>query len=85
MIDQTITENNVETQALDPNAVKLRFFEMQLSGDYPMLAQQYLAKKLNRSTAAISRAFSGNIPTVLARISRHLDWLERRRAKRLAA
>jgi hypothetical protein len=82
---QNLTENEVENQVLDPKAVKLRFLEMQLSGDYPMLEQQYLARRLNRSKGAISRAFSGEIPSLLARISRHLDWLQRRRAKRLAA
>lgn len=82
---QNLTENKPENQVPSAAEVKLRLYKMQLSGDFDFLEQQYLAKKLNRSNGAISRALNGEIPTLLARIVRHLDFLDRRRAKKLAA
>jgi hypothetical protein len=62
---------------------RLRIYTMQLSGDYPILDQQYLAKKLNRSETAIVFALDGKSPKLLARINRHLDWLVAQREKKI--
>ena len=72
-----------ENQAVDPEAIRRRIHLMKL--DFPFLDQTYLAKKLNRSSAAITFALSGRRNTLLARVVRHLDYLEARRAKKLAA
>jgi len=82
---QNLTEIKPENQVLIPAEVKIRILRMQLSGDFDFLEYQYLAKRLKRSNGAISRALKGEIPSVLARIKRHLDWLERRHEKKLAA
>jgi hypothetical protein len=39
---------------------------------------RYLAKRLRRSPGAISRALNGERPTLLNRISRHLDTLQKK-------
>lgn len=80
-----LTQNEAENQGPKAADIRLRILAMQLSGDYPALEQQYLAKKLKRTRGAISRALSGEIPSLLARIVRHLDFLERRKAKGIAA
>lgn len=87
MIEQTtnLTETVPEKQEPKPADVKLRLLAMQLSGDYPMLEQQYLARKLNRSNGAISRALKGELPILLSRIVRHLDWLERKALRKRVA
>ena len=86
MIDQqaNLTENKAENQGPTPAEVRLRILAMQLSGDYPMLEHRYLAKKLNRTGGAITHALDGDSPKLLARIVRHLDWLQRTREKKAA-
>lgn len=70
-----------ESQAADPEAVRRRIHMMKL--DYPFLNQQYLAKKLNRTPVSITYALNGQSRPLLARIVRHLDYLESRRRKKL--
>jgi hypothetical protein len=69
------TQNTKNPQDLDPLAVKLRTFRLGVTG-------RYLAKKMNRSGTAITNAFRGESVRLLRRIDRHLDWLERKRARR---
>lgn len=78
--------NRIEAQkqAADPLAIRLQMVRMKQT-DFAFLNNRYLGKKLNRTDSAISYAFDGKIPGLLARIERHLLWLEARRAKKLAA
>jgi len=83
--DQTnqTTESGQEKQVITGAQVRKRIFDMQLSGDYPGLEQQYLAKKLNRTPSAVVYALNDKSPKLLARIVRHLDWLETQRNKKI--
>ena len=76
------TEKPAENQ-IDLLEVRLRILRMQKT-DYVFLNNRYLAEKLNRHESNISHALSGRAPKLLARLTRHLDWLEARRSKKLS-
>jgi hypothetical protein len=62
-----------QLQAPDPATVALR---IRIRG----IEQDALAKRLRRSQTAISRALAGERKTLLGRINRYLDYLDRRDA-----
>ena len=61
--------------ALDPLVVKARAVLLDIE-------HRRIAKELCRTKSAISHAFGGDSPVLLARINRYLDRVERTRAKR---
>ena len=65
--------------------VRIRIIMMKRLPGFRFLDQQYLAKKLRRSETAISLALAGKRSQLLARIIRHLDWLERKDMEKKAA
>jgi hypothetical protein len=84
---QETSENNqkqAESQPLDA-ALQARIRIIMMKRRFRYLDQRYLAKKLKRSEMAISYALNGKRNQLLARITKHLDWLERKDAEKLAA
>jgi hypothetical protein len=78
-----VNQQQAKKQADDPEAIRKRIYLMKL--DFPQLDNQYLAKKLNRSNTAITFALQGKRSTLLARIVRHLDYLESQHQKKLGS
>lgn len=65
-------EQTVENQVLD-----LKIRQLRLG-----IESKKIAKELNRTVSAISKAYSGECPTVLQRIDRYIARLERNQAKK---
>lgn len=75
------TEN--QTQPLTPTEEKIRILQLEEQLPYK-LTNEYYAEKLNRTHGAISQALNGypNTSTLLARIHRHNDWIEKKLRER---
>jgi len=88
-MDTKTSENSSkagESQPVDDGLqVRIRIIMMKRLPGFRFLDQQYLAKKLRRSETAISLALAGKRSQLLARIIRHLDWLERKDMEKKAA
>jgi hypothetical protein len=80
-----VTQNAAESQIIDEGLqVRIRMLTMKQTR-FRFLDQPYLAKKLHRSQTAISQALAGKRRELLARITRHLDYLERRYGEKITA
>jgi len=80
------TSKGPESQPVDDGLqVRIRIIMMKRLPSFRFLDQQYLAKKLRRSETAISLALAGKRSQLLARIVKHLDYLERKEIEKKAA
>ncbi len=70
------TEKQAESQPIEV-ALQTRIRIIMMKRQFRFLDQRYLAKKLKRSEMAISYALNGRRKQLLARIIKHLDWLEK--------
>lgn len=73
--------NNNPEQAQYLLGLETRF---RIKRDYPKIKRigAYFGKKLNRTPGAIHQALRGNIPILLNRIIRKLDYMDRVKSKK---